>query len=132
MVGGESPKSPLASLISPQGDGYLISTLQGSPYGLHFDCEWWPHLLYGNQSLDPTFSFVFYILACEWRGEGTLLQLLGSQKLGSPLGFADQSRVGANILFCVFFKEIILFLTALDLHCCAWAFSSCLKRTAIF
>ena len=65
MVGGESPKSPLASLISPQGEGYLISTLQGSPHGLHFDCEWWPRLLYGNQSLDPTFSFVFYILACE-------------------------------------------------------------------
>jgi len=97
-------------LVSPQGEGYLISTLQGSRRGLHFHCEWWPHLLHGNQSLDPTFSFVFYILACEWRGEGTLLQLLRSQKLGSPLGLCwSEWGWGQHFILCFFLKKLFYF-----------------------
>ena len=100
-------------LISPQGEGCLTSTVQGwksrvptwSPLSLWMVAP----LLYENQSLDPTFSFVFCILACEWSREGTLLQPLGSQRLGSLLGLCSSEWGWDQHLFSVFFLKLSYF-----------------------
>ena len=125
-------------LISPQGEGCLTSTVQGwksrvptwSPLSLWMVAP----LLYENQSLDPTFSFVFCILACEWSREGTLLQPLGSQRLGSLLGLCSSEWGWDQHLFSVFFLKLSyfwlhwIFIAALGLSLVASSrqlFSSC-------
>ena len=47
----------------------------------------------------------------------------------------DQTRapcIGRQILFFKLNLFIYLFLAALGLHCCAWAFSSCSERGLLF
>ena len=37
-----------------------------------------------------------------------------------------------TLFFLIFFLNFILFLAALGLHCCTWAFSSCGKQGLLF
>ena len=57
--------------------------------------------------------------------------LLGSQKCSQILGVGPLSSLPPHFLY-YYYYYYYLFLAALGLHCCAWAFSSCSEQGLLF